>query len=172
MNAELGANRISYMSEDEKRILARHDQFGIPDIYLETNQSIYHPWVGDVWLKPLRFDVRNSLYVTILWSKGAGGLGRHRHRGPVTAYTLEGSWRYEEYDWVARTGDFVQENPGVIHTLVSDTGTKTLFFVQSALEFYDEEDRLINTMDVFSFMDMYINYCDQVGFDFDKSLIF
>tara|TARA_A100000171_G_scaffold49237_1_gene57896 strand:+ start:9984 stop:10499 length:516 start_codon:yes stop_codon:yes gene_type:complete len=164
--------KVSALTAEEQRVLSRHAQYGVPDMYLNENDSVFHPWVGDVWLKPLRFDVRNSLYVNILWSKGPGGLGRHRHRGPVSAFTLEGSWRYEEYDWVAKTGDFVQENPGVIHTLTSDTGTKTLFMVQGALDFYDDEDRHINTMDVFSFLDMYVDYCEKQGIAVNEKLIF
>lgn len=160
------------LSADERRVLARHADFGISDMYVNEAESQYHPWIGDVWLKPLRFDVRNNLYVTILWSKGPGGLGRHRHRGAVSAFTLEGSWRYEEYNWVARAGDFVQESPGVIHTLITDSGVKTLFFVGGSLEFYDENDNLQNTMDVFSFLDLYINYCEEQGLPVNKKLIF
>jgi 2,4'-dihydroxyacetophenone dioxygenase len=160
------------MNDDERRILGHHASYGIQDMHLDGNTSVFHPWVGDVWLKPLRFDVRNNVYVNILWAKGPGGLGRHRHRGQVTAFTLEGSWRYEEYDWVARPGDFVQENPGVIHTLTSDTGTKTLFYVGGSLEFYDEQDNLTNIMDVFSFLDMYINYCKENNLEVNERLIF
>tara|TARA_A100001391_G_scaffold119169_2_gene80948 strand:+ start:899 stop:1414 length:516 start_codon:yes stop_codon:yes gene_type:complete len=167
-----GLATTSALSKDERRILGHHDTYGVPDMYISGDQSLFHPWVGDVWLKPLRFDVRNNLYVTILWSKGPGGLGRHRHRGPVSAYTLEGSWRYEEYDWVARPGDFVQENPGVIHTLTSDTGVKTLFMVGGSLEFYDENDNLESIMDVFSFLDLYKNYCEETGQSFNEKLIF
>ena len=29
-------------------------------------------------------------------------LGKHRHRGQVTAVTLKGEWWYEEYDWRAK----------------------------------------------------------------------
>lgn len=163
---------VSGMSDDERRILARHNEFGITDRYIDGESSVFHPWVGDVWLKPLRFDVRNNVYVNILWAKGPGGLGRHRHRGQVTALTLEGSWRYEEYDWVAKPGDFVQENPGVIHTLTSDTGTKTLFSVGGSLEFYDENDNLENIMDVFSFLDMYIRYCEENNLEVNRDLIF
>ncbi len=100
-------NPDSILDDVEKRVLKRHLEHGVQDIYMGTDESLFHPWVGasgDVFLKPLRFDVRNSLYVNILWSKGPGGIGRHRHRGPVSAYTLEGSWRYEEYDWLAQEG--------------------------------------------------------------------
>ena len=146
--------------------------FGVPDQYINTDDSLFHPWVGDVWLKPLRFDVRNNLYVNVLWARGPGGLGRHRHRGPVSAYTLDGSWRYEEYDWVARKGDFVQENPGVTHTLTSDTGAKVLFFVSGSLEFYDENDQLENTMDVFSFLELYVQHCEANDIEVNRALIF
>ena len=36
-------------------------------------------------------------------------LGKHRHRGIVTATTIAGSWNYREYDWIARPGDYVVE---------------------------------------------------------------
>jgi len=162
----------SGLSADERRILGRHATFGIPDSYIAENQSVYHPWTGNVMLKPLRFDTRNNLYVTIMWSPGAGGLGRHRHRGNVSAYTLEGSWAYREYDWIARPGDFILESPGVIHTLYTDTGVKTLFFVGGSLEFYDEQDNLTNIMDVFSFLDLYINFCEANEIKFDERLVY
>ena len=104
--------------------------------------------------------------------KHPGVLGRHRHRSPVTAYTLEGAWRYAEYDWIARPGDFVQENPGVIHTLIAERGMKTLFFVHGSLEFYDERDALQNTMDVFSFLDMYLRHCEERGLAVNERLFF
>jgi hypothetical protein len=163
----------SLLSTEERRIIARHNVYGIRDQYVSADESLYHPFVGDdLLLKPLRFDLRNSLYVCILWAKHPGVLGRHRHRSPVTAYTLEGAWRYAEYDWIARPGDFVQENPGVIHTLIAERGMKTLFFVNGSLEFYDERDALQNTMDVFSFLDMYLCHCESRGLAVNERLIF
>lgn len=163
----------SVLSADERRIIGRHAVHGIEDQYISDGESVWHPFVGeDLVLKPLRFDLRNSVYVCILWAKQAGVLGRHRHRSPVTAYTLEGAWRYAEYDWIARPGDLVQENPGVIHTLVAEEGMKTLFFVGGSLEFYDEQDALLNTMDVFSFLDLYLSHCEQHGLPVNERLIF
>lgn len=160
------------VSVDERRVLERCDDFGIAASCLSADMSIYHPWVGDVWLKPMRFDLRNSLWVGLLWAKGPRGLGRHRHCGPVSAYTIEGRWRHSEYDWLAQPGDFIQENPGAIHTLSLDVDTKILLFVQGAVEFYDDDHTIVSTMDTFALLDKYIAYCDRIGGDFRESLVF
>ena len=68
------------------------------------DESPWVPFVENVYIRHLAFDVRGSSFANILWVKKNGKLGRHRHRGPVFACTLEGSWRYLEYDWVARPG--------------------------------------------------------------------
>jgi len=66
----------------------------------------------------------------------------------------------------------VQENPGAIHTLIAEAGMKTLFFVGGSLEFYDDNDVLTNTMDVFSFLDMYVSHCEANGLSVNHRLIF
>ena len=72
-----------------------------------------------------------------------GMLGRHRHRGPVFGYVLEGSWRYLEHDWIA----YISEAPGSVHTLVSEdpNGKKTVFWLNGPLEFLDEHDHVLET---------------------------
>lgn len=42
---------------------------------------------------------------------------RHKHTGPVHAYTTSGAWRYLEYDYVNRAGSFLYEPAGSVHTL-------------------------------------------------------
>jgi quercetin dioxygenase-like cupin family protein len=44
-------------------------------------------------------------------------LPRHHHLGRVHAYTLQGRWRYLEYEWTAEPGSYALETPGSIHTL-------------------------------------------------------
>lgn len=160
------------LSAVERRRLALADKYGVPDFYLSDNDTLWHPW-GDngIFLKPLLFDLKSATYHTVLWSKGAGIIGRHRHRGAVVAYTLEGTWRYEEYDWVAKPGDFVLESPGVIHTLRSDTGCKVYFGVTSTLEFYGEREQLTDIMDVFGFLELYTTYCREQGIAVNEKLI-
>jgi hypothetical protein len=162
----------SSLSDLEKRRLSVTEQYGSPDLFVSSeNDTQYYHWVEDIYLKPLYFDLRNGIFHNILWAKSPGVLGRHRHRGIVTAMTLEGTWRYDEYDWVAKPGDFVKEHPGVIHTLYSDTGCKVNFGLHSSLEFYDEKDEVTDIMDVFSFLDLYIEHCKTHGIKINEDLI-
>ncbi len=149
-------------------------EYGRPDIHIGggEDESPYVPFKENVFIRHLAFDVRTNSFANILWVKKGGMLGRHRHRGPISACTLEGSWRYLEYDWVARPGSYVRENPGVIHTLVSNdpNGMKTIFFLNGSLEFYDDNDALLETLDVFWFIDHYLSYCRAKGLKINEKL--
>lgn len=147
-------------------------QFSFPDVHIGGSEED-SPWVPfheNTFIRHLSFDVRHNMYANVLWVKQGGMLGRHRHRGRVFGYTLEGSWRYLEYDWVARPGSYVQESPGATHTLVSDEGMKTVFWLSGSLEFYDGADNLLETLDVFWFVNHYLSYCREHGIAVNQKL--
>src|SRR5687767_3591701 len=52
------------------------------------------PFGDTAAIKHLCFDVRTNSVANILWVKGGGRIGTHKHRGVVSAITLEGSWGY------------------------------------------------------------------------------
>ena len=146
--------------------------YSFPDVHIGSseNESPWVPFKGNSAIRHLAFDVRTNMYANVLWVKQGGMLGRHRHRGRVFGYTVEGSWRYLEYDWVARAGSYVQESPGATHTLVSDEGMKTIFWLNGSLEFFDEKDHLLETLDVFWFVDHYLTYCREHSIPINKNL--
>src|SRR5271163_4551787 len=148
--------------------------YAFPDIHVGADES-ESPWVPfneNSAIRHLAFDVRSNMYANVLWVKQGGVLGRHRHNGRVFGYTLEGSWRYLEYDWVAKAGSYVRESPGVTHTLVSDdpNGMKTMFFMNGSLEFRDDDDNLLETLDVFWFIDHYVSHCRKHGIKLNENL--
>jgi quercetin dioxygenase-like cupin family protein len=149
-------------------------EYSFPGIHIGAgeNESPYVPFVENVFIRHLAFDVAHNSYANILWVKKGGMLGRHRHRGRIYACTLEGEWRYLEYDWVARPGSYVLESPGAVHTLVSDNpeGMKTIFFLNGSLEFLDDNDNLLQTLDVFWFINHYVSYCREQGIPLNKKL--
>lgn len=133
------------------------------------------PWVpfGDnAAIRHLAFDVRQNVYCNILWIKGPGVIGTHKHRGMVWAVGIEGSFRYLEYPWVCRAGEFITEMPGAAHTLVTDDpdGMKALFWMQGANEFYDADGNFVETLDVWWFMNHYESYCKEHGLAVNKQL--
>ncbi|MEU1577603.1 2,4'-dihydroxyacetophenone dioxygenase family protein [Streptomyces collinus] len=154
----------------EARVDRMRDKYALEEGYISEDSSPWVPFVPNVFIKHLTFDVRDSSAANVLWVQEGGTLGRHRHRGPVSGYVIEGSWRYLEYDWVAKPGDFVRESPGRSHTLYSEQGMKTMFWLNGPLEFLDEEDRVMETVDVFWFIDHYESYCRENGLKINERL--
>jgi len=150
------------------------EKYSRPDVFVAPGEqaSPWIPFIENVFIRHLSFDVRNNSYVNILRVDSGGRLGRHRHRGPVSGLCLEGSWRYLEYDWVAEPGGYVHENPGAIHTLVSENpaGMKTLFWMNGALEFFDEEDNITDIFDVFWYINHYVSHCEQNNLPVDNAM--
>jgi quercetin dioxygenase-like cupin family protein len=156
----------------EERVDVMRDKYAMPEGYVGASEDVspWVPFVENVWIRHLTFDVRSSSASNVLWVAAGGMLGRHRHRGPVSGYTLEGSWQYMEYDWVAGPGDFVRESPGRTHTLYSEKGMKTFFWLNGPLEFLDEDNRVTETVDVFWFIDHYERYCVEKGLPINERL--
>ncbi|MBX5466092.1 MAG: 2,4'-dihydroxyacetophenone dioxygenase family protein [Firmicutes bacterium] len=158
--------------ELERKLEPVRDRFAIVEGFIGPTEedSPWVPFVDKVWIRHLAFDVRNNCAANVLWVEAGGGLGRHRHRGQVTGFCLEGSFRYLEYDWVATPGSFLRESPGRTHTLYSDNGTKTYFWLQGALEFLDENDNITAIYDVFWYINHYLTYCKEHNLPVNEKL--
>ena len=161
---------ITQYVETEARIDRMRDKYALQEGYISAGSSPWVPFVPHVYIKHLTFDIRSSSAANVLWVQAGGTLGRHRHRGPVSGYVLEGSWRYLEYDWVAQPGDFVRESPGRTHTLYSEHGMQTFFWLNGPLDFLDDQDRVMETVDVFWFINHYESYCNDNGITIDERL--
>jgi hypothetical protein len=88
----------SALTEHERSEIAFVDKYSAPDVYIsEKNDTLWFPWIGPIELKPTRMENRTGTFVVGLRSKVAASLGKHRHRGTVTAITMSGEWGYKEY---------------------------------------------------------------------------
>jgi hypothetical protein len=88
----------SALNEHERSEIAFVDKYSAPDIYINgKNDTLWFPWIGPIELKPMRMENRTGTFVVGLRSKVAASLGKHRHRGTVTAITMSGEWGYKEY---------------------------------------------------------------------------
>ena len=130
----------------------------VPDLFLGgilnvDSDSVWVPQAPGVWFRPILLNVTEGYYVNLLRVTRAGVLSRHRHLGPVHAFTLRGTWRYLEHDWTARPGDYAFESPGEIHTLTVPEDCSemiTLFHVTGGYVYLDSENRTVGFEDVFT----------------------
>ena len=66
----------------------------------EESESPWVPFGDNAAIKHLAFDVRQNIYSNILWIKGPGVIGTHKHRGKIVM--VPGRQRPFEYDWGRR----------------------------------------------------------------------
>lgn len=92
------AKKESKLTPLERSELALADKYSSPDVFISGERdTCWHPWTANLELKPLRFETRSGTFVVVLRSLEDTWLGKHRHRGTVTAVTLNGEWNYKEY---------------------------------------------------------------------------
>jgi 2,4'-dihydroxyacetophenone dioxygenase len=89
---------------------------------------------------------------------------RHKHTGPVYAYTTSGAWKYKEYGYVNRAGSFLYEPAGSIHTLqILEDDTHVWFQMYGANLNLDETGAVESVSDGASTLAVYRNLCAQAG---------
>jgi 2,4'-dihydroxyacetophenone dioxygenase len=140
-----------------------------PPAQLRTDDDL--PWVdlGDgVEIKVLQVDLDNGTW--IVRNRFAPGtvVQRHRHTGPVYAFTEQGSWFYAEYaDDVNGPGSYLFEPTGSVHTLtVPATNTEpTLvwFVVQGANLNLAADGSVEMVIDARTVLDVYVGFAEAAG---------
>jgi len=154
----------------------------VPDVLvagalmLDGEERDWVPQSETVSFKPLLLNVSQGYYINILRVRASGVLSRHRHYGPVHAFTLRGTWRYLEHDWVASAGDYAFEPAGETHTLVVPDDVPemaTLFHVTAGYTYIDPYGVALGYEDVFTKLEMAARHYESLGLgkDYVRRLI-
>jgi quercetin dioxygenase-like cupin family protein len=121
------------------------------------------------FLQLLQVDIGLGVWVVRTRFLAGTTLPRHKHTGPVYAFTDAGSWKYLEYPEVNRPGSFLYEPAGSIHTLtvpadnVEDTVARFVIF--GANLNLDDEQRVVSVYDAGSVARHYVKECRKLGID-------
>lgn len=84
-------NTTSKLTSLEKSQLHLADDYSSSDVYINgESDTLWHPWVNNLIIKPLRFETRTGTFAIVLRAKEDTWLGKHRHRRSVTAITVKG----------------------------------------------------------------------------------
>ncbi|MBO0693471.1 MAG: 2,4'-dihydroxyacetophenone dioxygenase family protein, partial [Acidimicrobiaceae bacterium] len=124
------------------------------------------PQAPNVSFRPLLLSVSQGYFVNLLRVRRSGILSRHRHPGPVHAFTLRGRWHYLEHDWWAEEGSYAFEAPGDIHTLEVPGDVEemvTLFHVSGAYIYVDPDGVAVGIEDVFSKLERARAHYEEIG---------
>ncbi len=118
--------------------------------------------VGDgSMLKVIQVKEAEGLWIVENVFKAGYEVQRHKHTGPVYAYTTSGAWRYKEYSYVNRAGSFLYEPAGSIHTLqVLEDDTHVWFQIYGANLNLDEDGNVESVYDGGSTLANYLALCE------------
>jgi hypothetical protein len=130
------------------------------------DERLWVPQADGVVFRPLILSVSQGYFVNILRVRRTGQVSRHRHTGPVHAFTLRGRWHYPEHGWWAEEGTYSFEPPGDVHTLIVPDGVTemaTLFHVTGSYVYVDEHGEPTGVEDVFSKLANAREHYEKVG---------
>ena len=145
------ASRVAYRKPQPFGMQA--DVFLPGALDLDADEHLWVPQAPGVWFRPLVLSTSQGYYVNLLRVRNTGVLSRHRHSGPVHAFTLRGRWHYLEHAWEAVPGSYAFEPPGETHTLVVPEGVPemvTLFHVTGGYVYVDPDGAALGYEDVFT----------------------
>ncbi len=132
-------------------------------------------WMEGLEVKMLRCNVTTGEYTLMVrYFGGTVDLPRHKHFGPVHAWTVTGTWRYLEYDWVATTGSYVYEPPGSVHTLrahAEDEDCVVIYAMSGGIVLLGPDDELWMYEDAESALERYRFALDQQGIPFPEGIL-
>ncbi|MCL6698057.1 2,4'-dihydroxyacetophenone dioxygenase family protein [Sphingomonas sp. NSE70-1] len=131
----------------------------------------FTPYADNVFLKYFKLDPIRGEFIVLMKAPADMQLPRHHHSGTVIVYTIEGSWKYKEHDWVARPGSVVFETAASAHTpevvnVEGDSGyVLTFVIVVGDLVFMDENDNVLAIENWKTGLQRYLAYCEANGIE-------
>ena len=115
-------------------------------------------------LKVIMVEAARDLWIIENVFQAGYEVQRHKHTGPVYAYTTSGSWRYKEYSDVNRAGSFLYEPANSVHTLeVLEDDTHVWFQIYGVNLNLDAAGEIESVSDGASTLAVYLSLCKQAG---------
>src|SRR5258706_13460292 len=115
-------------------------------------------------LKVIHVDVNAGLWIVENIFQAGYDVQKHKHTGPVYAYTVSGAWKYKEYDYVNRPGSFLYEPAGSVHSLTAvEDNTQVWFQIYGANLNLDADGNIESIIDAAGVLAAYYLLCEAAG---------
>lgn len=148
---------------------------GQPTAQVNHEQLPWALWMEGLEVKLLRASLETGEYTLMTRYFGRTvDLPRHKHFGPVHAWTVSGRWGYLEYDWIATAGSYVHEPAGSVHTLrayAEDEDCVVIYQMSGGLVLLGPDDELWMYEDAESALERYRFALDQQGIPFPEGIL-
>ena len=139
--------------------------FGIPSAVHIGAEELPFVDIGDgSKLKVIMVEAARELWIIENVFMAGYEVQRHKHTGPVYAYTTSGAWQYKEYPDVNRAGSFLYEPADSVHTLeIVEDDTHVWFQIYGLNLNLDADGQVESVSDGTSTLATYLRLCEQAG---------
>jgi len=139
----------------------------VPSLHRSERDVRFVDLGGGLWLQLVMVDLSAGLWVMRIRLEPGTVLLRHRHTGPVHAFTVSGRWRYQEYDDVNVAGSYLFEPAQSVHTLEAPGDneglTEVAFTILGSNLNLDDENRVVSVDSATSILELYRRRCAEAG---------
>ena len=119
---------------------------------------------GGSLLKVIQVKEKEGLWIVENIFQAGYEVQKHRHTGPVYAFTTSGAWKYKEYPYVNRAGSFLYEPANSVHTLQSiEDDTHVWFTIYGANLNLDADGNVESVIDGALTLAGYYALCEAEG---------
>ena len=134
-------------------------------IHIGADQLPFVEIGGGNKLKVIQVKPEEGLWIVENIFQAGYEVQKHRHTGPVYAYTTSGAWKYKEYDYVNRAGSFLYEPAGSIHTLQAvEDNTRVWFQMYGVNLNLDDDGNVESVFDGAGALEVYLALAEAEGF--------
>lgn len=120
---------------------------------------------GDIQALLLMLNVSQGGWAVLVKARAGSTMPTHYHTDGLYVFTVYGHWHYPEHsDWQAKTGHFLFESPGELHTPTFIEDTMLYSIIPGGALLYPNEKGMIEGMsDVHSHLRNVRVHYEQVG---------
>jgi 2,4'-dihydroxyacetophenone dioxygenase len=125
------------------------------------------PYQEGVTFQLNQVDIEAGFFVVRLRGEPGKTIQRHKHTGPIFAFTVAGSWKYLEYPEINTSGSYLYEPAGSVHTLhfpATNTEVTDIWFVLHGANLnLDSEGSVESVLDASAALEFYLTACRNSG---------
>ena len=143
---------------------------GIPEaLHRSPDELPFVRFAEGVTLQLLQVDIEGGLWIVRTRFNPGVTVPRHKHTGEGYAVTFSGAWKYLEYpETINRTGSYLYEPAGSIHTLTTDVEgcdeiTDAWFAIRGANLNFNDDGEVESVVDAGSVLKHYYDECAKAG---------
>ncbi len=120
---------------------------------------------NDILALPVMLNVTDGSWAVLIKAKANTSMATHYHTKPLFVFTVYGHWHYPEHSWEAKTGHFLYEVPGELHTPTFMQDTLLYSVVTGPIIYPGKAGEKDGVVDIYTHVNSVKQHYENIGLD-------